>query len=349
MTEPPVDNPPDPGLSTQHSVTLGAMESPRRRSPLRLALQIVGALVGVGLAWWAVSMALGEQNADSLASLREASLWSLAGLIGLTFAHVTLNGLLFWVSLRPIAGAPSITPGRVIAVNSIPTLLAILPFKLGFVVRVALHHRLDGVSFKHLAAWMGAFAGLTLACLVPAGGAGLIVDGVVWWVLFFVGPALGLLALALVAHAAKRVGRLHRLMLGAEGVLTDPRALIATYGLRLVDLGVQGGRFALAAAIAGVHLSPDQALLLASSYFLIVALAPAGALGVAEMGTAGVAALVGLDEGALALVALVVSASHYGGTLLMALPACLVVRPDRALTGGLPTQRAGDPPLQSDA
>lgn len=322
---------PDPGLQTPHAGALGAMEPVRRRSGLRIALQIVGALVGLALMGWALSIAFGEENRAGLERLRQAPAGSLAALAGLTFVTVTLNGLLFWVVLRPIPGVPRVRALRIITVNTIPTLLAILPFKLGFVVRIALHHRLDGLSFKHLGAWMGAFGALTLAVLVPPTVGAFVTEGALWWVILGAGPALCLVALAFVAHLATTQGLLHRLMLGAEGALRAPSVLLGTYLLRTLDIIVQGARFALAASLVGVTLSPEHAMLLGASYFLIVALAPAGALGIAEMGTAGVAALVGLDHDTLALVAIVVTVAHYAGTFLLALPSCLVVRPDRLL------------------
>jgi hypothetical protein len=280
---------------------------------------------------WALSIAFGEENREGLERLKDAPLASIAALAGLTFVHVTLNGLLFWVSLRPIQGAPRVGALRIVTVNTIPTLLAILPFKLGFVVRVALHHRLDGLSFKHLAAWMGAFGALTLAILIPPTIGAFVVEGALWWVILFAGSALGLVALTSVAHLATKQSALHRLMLGAEGALRAPGALVGTYLLRTLDIGVQGARFALAASLVGVTLGPEQAVLLGASYFLIVALAPAGALGIAEMGVAGVAAIVGLDKDTLALVAIVVTVAHYASTLVMVIPSCVVVRPDRLL------------------
>ena len=115
--------------------------------------------------------------------------------------------------------------------------------------------------------------------------------------------------------------------------MTDPRALLKTYALRMVDIGVQGARFALAASVVGIALEPQHALLLGSSYFLVVAVAPAGALGVAEAVTAGVATTVGLDLETFALVALVVSGSHYLGALVLAIPSAIVLRPDRVFAG----------------
>ncbi|GAB4519272.1 MAG: hypothetical protein Tsb0013_23220 [Phycisphaerales bacterium] len=333
------------GLRTPPAGPLASMESPPRRGRWRTALQVVGALIGVALAWWAVRLAFGGENEEALRRLRDASLWAVLGLLGLTALHITLNGLLFWVALRPLKGGEGVTPGRVVLVNTIPTLLAILPFKLGFVVRVGLHHRLDALSFKTLAAWMGAFAALTLAALVPAGAIGLFTDGAVWWALLVLTPAIGLVGVWCAARLAMRWGLLHRLMLGAERVLTDPRALVPTYALRMVDIGVQGARFALAASVVGVTLEPQHALLLGASYFLVVAVAPAGALGVAEIGTASIAAAVGLDQATFALVALVVSGSHYLGALLLSIPSAIVLRPDRVLM----RQPAAEASLPSDA
>ena len=337
MSEEPAQRDRQEGLETPRVGPLRVMEASRRRgSWWRWGLQILGAGIGVALAAWAVSMALGEQSAASRERIAEASVWAIAGLLSLTWAHIVVNGLLFWIALRPLEGAPKTSPVRFVWINTFPTLLAILPFKLSFVTRIALHHRLDGLSFKQLGAWMGAFAALTFGVFIPAGAVGLFADGALWWALFFVAPALGLVGVWVSATVATRVRLLHRLMLGGEKILLDVRALAFTYALRLVDFAILGGRYLLAASVAGVALEPGEALLLASTFFLIGALAPAGALGVAEIGTAFVGTLVGLGEQELALVTLVFSAAHYSGALVMCLPAALVVRPDRVLRGSGP-------------
>ncbi len=329
-----------PPVTTSEETTTDP--APKRRLRLRTGVQLVGAAAGVGLAAWAISMALGEQNTESLDALRAAPGWAIAALLALSAAHVTLNGVLFWVALRPLERAgrvPRISLGRVVLVNTLPTFLAILPFKLGFAVRLALHNRVDGVAPKALAGWMIAFAGLSVATLVPAGVSGFLAEGPLWWALLFVLPGAGLLLCGIGAHALRGT-KADDLSLGAGLVARDVRALALTYLLRCVDIGVQGGRFFLAASLAGVVLEPGEALLLAASYFLIVAVAPAGALGVAEVGTAGIAAAVGLGNEALALVALVVSGVHYATAGAMSLPAAYVIwRGRRALV-----RPAGEPP-----
>ncbi|MEM1424421.1 MAG: lysylphosphatidylglycerol synthase domain-containing protein [Planctomycetota bacterium] len=320
---------PDPGPTPPPAGTRADAPIVRRRGPGALALQTVGALVGIGLAVWAVALAFGGENADAIERLRDASALAIAGLLGLTALHITLNGVLFYVTLRPLEGAGRASVLRVVMINTIPTLLAVLPFKLGFVARVGLHRRLDGLSFRTLGAWMGAFAVLTVATLAPAGAIGLFADGALWWALLVAAPMLGLGCVLIAARLAARSGPLRRLMLGSERALADPRTLAANYAIRMVDIGVQGARFALAASVVGITLEPQHAMLLGASYFLVVAIAPAGALGVAEIVTAGVATSVGLDQQAFALVALVVSASHYLGAFLLSIPSAVVLRPDR--------------------
>ena len=48
---------------------------------------------------------------------------------------------------------------EIIAVNSLCTFLAVLPFKISVLARAAIHHKRDGVTFRQIVAW---FAGITV-------------------------------------------------------------------------------------------------------------------------------------------------------------------------------------------
>ncbi|MBC7835630.1 MAG: hypothetical protein H7Y88_11105, partial [Phycisphaerales bacterium] len=88
----------------------------------------------------------------------------------------------------------------------------------------------------------------------------------------------------------------------AAGVLT-----------RAGDAASQIARFIVAAQIAGVALTTDQAVLAGTVYFVIGTFAPTGSLGVREAGTAGALAFMSSEQ--FAVVVLMVSASEIAVSL----------------------------------
>lgn len=325
------------------------------RAAARLTVQLVGFAGGLGLLWWCVSLAFKPENRAQLERLGEADAGPLALLFLASAATLILNGLIFWVVLLPERRLPV---ASVLATNAVATLLAYLPFKLSVVARFAIHNRRDGVPVLTIAAWMGAVAAVVLAGLGPVALVSLWRGGVDgwWWAASTAGvAAAGTISLVLAGHFAHERGlaRLHRLvdplafgalrramrgeafgrLHGVFAMLAHPRAVWAAIGLRLVDLAVQSGRMVVAASILGVALSPEQAVLVASTYFLIGMLSPFGMLGTREAGAVGTAGLIGLTEAgeSLAVVILAISATESivnlaGGALGLAW-----LRPDRML------------------
>src|SRR5690606_11528936 len=80
-------------------------------------------------------------------------------------------------------------------------------------------------------------------------------------------------------------------------MLAHPMALLGAAGLRLADVAAQAARFLLAAAAVGAVLPADDAILVASVYFLIGVFSPAGTLGVREGGAALAAGALGVKLG----------------------------------------------------
>jgi len=68
---------------------------------------------------------------------------------------------------------------------------------------------------------------------------------------------------------------------------------------RLLDVLAFAGRFVVAAAVLGLPISGNDALLLGSVYFLIGVFSPFGMLGTREAGTIGAAALFGVSSAAI--------------------------------------------------
>jgi hypothetical protein len=145
---------------------------------------------------------------------------------------------------------------------------------------------------------------------------------------------------------ALRTGMFAKVHAGAD-ILASPRAVGLCAAFWLGDLCVQATRFVVAAGVLGVALNWQDALLVASCYFLIGVASPAGQLGTREAGTtwlAGVLALAGGED--LAVVMLLASAVDSLVSLLAAGAGIVWLRPDRLLWG-----KAGDapaPPARED-
>jgi len=290
------------------------MTEPRfRRRAGRLAVQLVGFVACLGLLAWAVSIALKPQNRDQLDRLADASAAQVAWLLGLSALTIVLNGLTFWAVLAP---ARRLNPLDVIAVSTIANFLAYLPFKLSVVARAAIHNRRDKVPLLTIGAWILAFTALIGVALTPPIVASIVrqsIDAI--WLAIGVGGVVVCTALTVLIgrHYAHDPGleRLHRLIDPItprrlrhlvrsawfrelhEGfaMLADARTVSAAVALRLADVIVQAARFAIAARVLGVALTPSEAVLFAMTYFLIGAMSPFGFLGVREMGTTAVASI----------------------------------------------------------
>lgn len=327
MTDPV---PTQPGLTTPHHPVLLEIEHPRRRSPARLALQVVGLLLSIGALAWAVRLALAPENRASLERLRDAPASALIPLLASTALSIILNGLMFWLLIRPHRRLPL---AGVLSTNAIAVFFSILPFKLGLLSRVLIHHRRDGLPMKLLIAWLAAMAALGLAAFAPLGAVGLLLGelNALWLLLaglgFLATHALGYAC----ARAAPRYRILSRLSLGADLMLRDVRLLALVACIRLLDAALLSARFMSASAITGHDLAAEQAVLLGTTFFLISVLSPLGALGFREGGVAALALALNLDTQAIALIGLLVSAAEVAVSSIMALVGFVIVRPDRIL------------------
>lgn len=352
MTEPEPQRPDEQPIDPAPAAT---PTPARRRSPVRVAVQLLGFGAGIALLWWCVSLAFQPENREQLQRLADADAGSLVLLFGMSLATLVINGLIFWVAMLPDR---RLDVGGVLSTNAIGTLLSYLPFKLSVVLRFAIHNRRDGVPILTIAAWFGAIAATTLIGLGPMALASIWRGGVdpLWWAVTIGGTVLGTAACVVVAgyFAHDRgLGRLHRVLdpllvgplknavrgdafrkiHGVFDMLAHPWAVSGAVLLRLADLGSQAVRFAVAASILGVDLSPEHTVLIASTYFLIGMLSPFGMLGTREAGSIGVAGLIGIGDAAesLAVVVLAISATESlvnlaGGALGVA-----YLRPDRLI------------------
>ena len=331
--------------------------APGRRPLWKTAVQLVGFAMGLALLGWCAREALKPENREQFARLADASPGVVALLFACSLATLLINGLIFWVVLFP---EKRLRVSDTLATNAFATMLAYLPFKISVIARIALHNRRDGVPLLTIAAWLGAVGALVIAGLGPVSVVSLWRKGVdpVWWgaSLLGVGLALGALLIAAGIFAGERgLGRIHAIaerlgvgvldrfvrteafakMHGIFGMLAHPQAVTAATGLRLLDIGVITARFMVAASILGVGLEWEQAILFASSYFLIGTLSPFGMLGLREAGSIGVADLLGFGDAgeSIAVVILIVTATETLTNLLAGMIGAVWVRPDRLIRG----------------
>jgi hypothetical protein len=338
---------PDPakdGLHAPSGPILEQMDLRRKWSPARIALQLAGLILGLALLAWAVRLSMSEQNARSIAAMRAAPASELMALFALTIASLILNGLMFWISLRPVH---RLNPFDTILTNAISTFLSILPFKLSLVARVLIHHRRDGVPFRILIGWVAAVGALAISILAP-----LIIAGTwrkqldaLWWATAIVGIVLGSIAAVALGRISNNLTWLRTLSLGSYLIVQHPQAVVGHGVFRILDVAVLAGRFLAAAAIINHVMPLDQAILLSTTYFLLSVVTPAGTLGFREMGVAALGIAQGLDENAVALIALVVTGAEVIASGVVALLGAIRIRPDRLLVQPpppVPTPGAGE-------
>ena len=285
-------------------------EEASSRSRVRAVVQVIGFALSIVALGWAVRMALREGNRAQLERLLEAGPLQILTMVALAAASVGVNGLIFWVLIRPVR---ALRATDVISVNAIATLLAYLPFKLSLVARVAIHRKRDGIAILTIGAWLAAAGVAMLAALGPMALASVWLKEIdaLWisTIALGVGAALGLTILVSRALAGERgLRRVRAVPLGSvitrtawyeqlhEGfaMLACWRASSLAALLRVVDVLLFAGRFVAAAWILGLPIGWSDAVLLGSGYFLLGALSPFGALGPREIGTVGIAALVGV-------------------------------------------------------
>ncbi|MDX9911625.1 MAG: hypothetical protein RBS39_07335 [Phycisphaerales bacterium] len=341
----------------------------------KMVVQLVGFALALAMFAWCVWFAwssLGDLDEEELRAKGMRALditWGGMGqLAGLSVGSIVVNGLIFWVTLRPVRRVGMMS---VQATNGIASLLGLLPLKIGFVARVALHHRRDGVPVVLVAAWvlavLAVFAGsigviVAVALVRPA------MDGTAWTLL-----AAGMVAMAVccvgsarllgsslartaAGRAAERLpGWVMRAVVrpvarGGRGaharamltMLASPRCVGTSSALRVVDFTLLSMRYMVAAEMAGQDLGFGGAVLLAAMFYAAEVASPVGVLGVREAGTIALGTGAGaMSMEALAVVTLLVSGGDTIGKLVCGLLGALWHRPDRVLRAMLGEARSG--------
>ena len=245
----------------------------------RLALQIVGFLIGLALVIWCVKGAL-DGGADGWQRLRDADPWLIAGLLATSVASQIANGALFWTTIRPVRREGFWT---LQGVNFTSGLLNYAPIRIGMLSRFIYHLRVDRMPLLLLFAWFGTVTIAMMAVMGAALGATILhptLDAV--WVGLFAAP---LAALVLVMPTLVRIPvvarPLDRFIPGAVPMLKHRGWLSAGLGLRSFDLAMWAARVAIAARILGLELGSGDLLIIAVAA-LVVAMNPLGRIGFRE-------------------------------------------------------------------
>jgi hypothetical protein len=307
-----------------------AIDPARRPSARAIALQILGFALSVALVVWAVRLAMSKGDAEQLAKLASPPTVPLLVLLGATLASISVNGLIFATLVRPIRKLPA---GELIAVNAIATFLSVLPFKLGLLARVVIHTRRDNLPLRDIVSWFASVAGVTLAVLLPLTAITLWRQqaDAIWALSGLLLVPASCVIVVVGARFVRSTPKLKPLALGADRILTQRSAVARAGVLRAIDTALLATRFAAAAAIIGVSLDADSAVVLGSTYFLVSVLAPTGATGFQLGGTITIAAWEALPVETAAILALAVAISEFGVALIMATIGAIALRLDRLL------------------
>ena len=340
-------------------------EANRARNPVRLAIQLAGFIVGLGLLVWCARLAFSENNRAGLERLGDASAGEVSLLLALSCVGIIVNGLTFWLVLRPVR---RIELRGMLATNAVATFLSYLPFKLSVMLRVAVHRQRDGVPLALIGPWFAAVGVVMMSAVAPIllitawrrdvdvvwvmmlAGLLIIEAGVLSSVSRLIGGQRGLRVVQRLADrqpigVIKKIVRSETFVLFDEGLamLASFRQALAAIGLRVVDLAAMAARFYVASRIVGSPMPAGESLVGSVAYFFIGVFSPVGALGAREGGTAGLVSWLGeFDFETLALIAVVVTGAELIVTAIFAAAGIAWLRPDRLIRGGLRAAGGGD-------
>lgn len=294
-----------------------------RISPRRLALQVIGFVIGLALLGWCIWTA--SSKGDWSAVLRAD--WRLvAGLLGSTLASLVINALMFWTALAPVRHH---SVPRLIGLNAIGGLLNYAPIRLGLMARILYHLRVDRMRASLVASWMLVTAGLTVFTIVAMTGATLLSGGSVGSFVLTTALILAIGSQVMRLLSVSRVTTPVTSRLDGLGAMLASRpATFATMVLRAADIVAFAVRMACAAAILDLDLSTSDLLLLALSAQLF-SLSPFGRLGFREAAVSFLAARLdsGFDSTAVDAVSAQLGLIESAGEAAIFIPAGLIAAP----------------------
>lgn len=317
-----------------------------------MAFRIVTFVLAFALMAYAASIAFNDDNKENLAKLKNASPASVAALIGLSLLSLTINGLIFNITIRPVQRLS--IPGN-LATNALAAFLAYIPLKLSIFLRIGIHTRRDQVPIARVGGWFAAVALLLLStlgtltgvCLVhrtidatwfalAAGSLVVVVSMIILVARLFAGERGRARLQSLVpgsptslprrAINSERFRQLH----SALDMLASPRHVTLHVLLRIADIAVQAARVPIAATIIGLSLPYGDAFLIATTAFIVGILSPTGPAGARDVTVIRVCELLHIPEAsAFAVVTLVVTSAEVVAYAIGALVGLIFLGPSR--------------------
>jgi hypothetical protein len=242
-------------------------------SPTKIAVQLCGFAIGLGLLGWCIKGAIEKGGWDRLA---RADAGLVAAMLACSLLSAFVNGAVFWITIRPLK---RLRFWDLQWLNLVGNLLNYAPVRLGAIARVLYHLRVDRLSLLQIGGWF-TFIGYLLclgigSCLLAT----LVHDRVDW---IWISLVLGQMALGGVLTRVVVGNRLlTRYGQGVDRIVADPTAVWGAIGLRLADLTAYTGRMAIATAILGINLPASDIIILAL-VALAASLIPFGRLGFRE-------------------------------------------------------------------
>lgn len=238
----------------------------------RILVQIAGFIVGLFLLFLCIRTALSRSDGDWKV-IFDADPGLIAALVGFGLLSTLIDGFVFWAVLRP---SRSLDVIQVESVNMSVALMNYAPIRLGTILRVTYHARVDGVPLVTIVAWFVSIMVTTVACIGSVVLAILMSGGEVLPFTLLCGLFILLSGLALWLGA--NTGFVQKLARGRERMLGDPRALAAGLVGRLMVLASNTARMGFAAAILGIDLGLKNVIIL-SAAALMLGFNPLGRVG----------------------------------------------------------------------
>ena len=203
----------------------------RLLSTRKIAIQIVGFLIGAALITYLIIVAVKNGIWDDLSN---ANPGMLILLVALGLLSTVLDGIVFWGILLPYR---KLSFMQVQAVNMSASFLNLMPVRVGTVFRVVYHAQVDGVPLIPIFGWFAAITVTTIASLGTIAVATLLTPALSlqWFLFIFAGYLVSGLIIWGITHIPiiKRIGG------GAEKMFGDPRALcVGLIGRFAVKSGV---------------------------------------------------------------------------------------------------------------
>jgi hypothetical protein len=224
-------------------------------TPTKILMQLTGFAVGLSLLGWIIHNAIGEGH---WGRIFRADPWLIAALLGCSVLSGLLNGCMFWLTIRPIKHLGFWELQRI---NVFAYMLNYAPIRLGAIVRVLYHMRVDRLGLLQIGAWFS-LIGYSLALGMGSWLLATIVHPDVDW-LWGGLVAAQLLLGGMAIRIACGLPLIVRYGRGIDRMVSNRLALWGVILLRVFDLGAFTGRMAAAAAILAIRLEPSEIVLLA--------------------------------------------------------------------------------------